>query len=258
MIDLHTHVLPGIDDGPRDMVGSVAMAARAAECGTRTLVATPHIRHDWPNVHPAQIRELAIEVNRTVREHGIDLFVMPGGEVDLATGIDMDDEQLRLVTLGGNGRDLLVETPYGPLPTVFEDLLARLGERGFRLTLGHPELNWSFQHDHARLGRIAESGILIQVTARSLAAARGSRARTLAADALKNGWVHVIASDGHSADWRPPDLKEGADAARRAVGEEEVEWMVRDAPLAIVEGRDLPERPERTRGAGRFAFLRRG
>src|SRR2546421_6669824 len=212
MIDIHTHVLPGIDDGPQDTVGSVAMAHLAAERGTRTLVATPHVRQDHRKVVVEEIQEPARPLNRLVRDYGIDVFIVPGGEVGLARALEMSDEQLALVTLGGNGRDLLVETPYGELPSVFESLLQSLVQRGFRLTLGHPELNPSFQSDPDRLGRVAESGIVLQITSGSLAGKR-SAARSLAFRALEERWASVLASDSHSAEWRPPDPNPGAQAS---------------------------------------------
>ena len=253
MIDIHTHVLPGIDDGPQDTVGSVAMAHLAAERGTRTLVATPHVRQDHRRVVVEEIQERARALNRLVRDYGIDLFIVPGGEVGLARALEMSDEELDLVTLGGNGRDLLIETPYGQLPSLFEALLQSLVERGFRVTLGHPELNPSFQADPERLGRLADSGIVVQLTAGSLAGRR-SAARPLALHALDEGWASVLASDAHSAEWRPPDLNPGIEAARRALPQAaaEIEWMVNEAPLAIVQGEDLPPRP------ARHATIRRG
>jgi protein-tyrosine phosphatase len=257
VIDIHTHVLPGIDDGPGDTVGSVAMAERAADAGTRTLVATPHVRQDYPKVRPDEIRERARELNRLVRDYGIDVFIVPGAELALDSAVHMSDEELETVTVAGNGRDLLIETPYGPLPTVFEKLLETLAERGFRITLAHPELNPSLQRDPERLGALVDDGVVLQLTSASLSGRR-SPARKLAALALKRGWVTVLASDAHSAEWRPPDLGPGVAAARKMLhgAEAEVDWMVNAAPLAIVQGRDIPDRPEREPVQG--GLFRRG
>ena len=248
MIDLHTHVLPGIDDGPPDTVGSVAMADLAAERGTRSLVATPHVRDDHPRVRIEEIRERAAALNRIVRDYGIDVFVLPGAELSISSAVHLDDEQLDMITLGGNGRDLLIETPHGPLPSVFEDLIDRIVERGFRVTLAHPELNPTLQKDPDRLGRMIDrSAVLVQVTGASFIRKRRSGTRVLAVELLERGWAHVIASDAHATEWRPPDLAEGVEAARRAMPEAaaEIDWMVTAAPLAIVQGVELPPRPAR-------------
>jgi protein-tyrosine phosphatase len=234
------------------------MAHLASECGTRTLVATPHVREDHKKVLVEEIQERARSLNRLVRDYGIDVFIVPGGEVALGRALEMSDDELRLVTLGGNDRDLLIETPYGGLPEVFESLLSRLAERGFRVTLGHPELNPSLQDHPERLGEIAGSGVLIQLTASSLTGRR-SAARTLAVRALEESWASVLATDAHSAEWRPPDLNPGLQAAKRAFpgAAAELDWMVNDAPLAIVQGRELPPRPARDATSGRRGLWRR-
>ena len=261
MIDLHTHVLPGIDDGPDEMVGSVALADAAANAGTRTLVATPHVREDHPRVRVARIQEDAARVNRIVRDYGIDLFVVPGAEVSLSSAVALEDDELRLATLGGNGRDLLIETPYDELPGVFEDLLRGVVARGFRVTLAHPELNPSFQGEPERLGRLVDEGtVMSQITAASFTAGRRSKRRAFAVKAVDEGWAHVIASDTHSAEWRPPDLRPGIEAAQRALPAcaRLINWMVNAAPLAIVQGVELPPKPAREEVQKRgFPFARR-
>jgi len=152
VIDIHTHIIPGIDDGPPDMSGTVAMGEVAAANGIRMLAATPHVREDHPGVRPDEIAQRAEEVDGVLRGHGIDIWVAPGGELAITAMVDMSDSQLKDVTLGGNGRDLLVETPYGPLPYIFEELLGDLRRRGFRVTLAHPERNPTLQQDLGRLG----------------------------------------------------------------------------------------------------------
>lgn len=258
VIDIHTHIIPGIDDGPPDMVGTVAMAEVAAANGIHMLAATPHVREDHPAVRPDEIAQRAEEVDGVLRGHGIDLSVAPGAELAITAMVEMSDSALRAITLGGNGGDLLVETPYGALPYVFEELLADLRQRGFRITLAHPERNPTLQRDPARLGALIESGILVQLTASSLAAGKRSPAREVALEALEQGWAHVIASDAHSADWRPPDLSAGLHAAGRSIPSlaAELEWMVTVAPFAIIHGDELPPRPERPPRA-RSTLLRR-
>jgi len=245
MIDLHSHVLPGIDDGPRDLAGSIAMAHVAADAGTTCLVATPHLREDHPAVRPGELAARVAEVNRALARHGVGVEVVSGAEVDLTTGLELGDEDLRAASLAGRGRDLLVESPYGPLPSVFESLISSLAGRGFRITLAHPELNPSFQDQPERLERLVADGILLQLTARSLRAGRRSPARTLALTALERGWAHVVASDGHSSDWRPPAL--GVEVRRLAEREPHLAprlaWMTVDAPRAILDGVALPPGP---------------
>jgi len=245
MIDLHSHVLPGLDDGPPDMSSSVAMARVAADSGTRRLVATPHLREDFPRVHIAELADRVTQLNAAIQRHGIDLEVVRGAEVDLATALDASDEELRQVTLAANGSDLLIETPYRPVPSILESLLDVLRHRGFRVTLAHPELNASFHRDPERLGRLADAGVHLQLTARSLRLQRGSRARDLALTAIKRGWAHVLASDGHSSQWRAPCLGSELKDAQRRHPELALRlaWMVGDAPAAILNATALPPIP---------------
>jgi protein-tyrosine phosphatase len=245
VIDLHTHVLPGLDDGPDTLAGSVAVAEVAAHAGTRTLVATPHLRADHPAVRPDELAGRARELTEHLRGRGLPVEVLPGAEVDLQAAAALPDGELVLATLGGNGSDLLVETPYGPLPTDFADRLLELAGRGFRLTLAHPERSPTVQARPEIVGALVERGVLVQLTARSLS---GRGATTGAASTLlERGWAHVLASDAHALDRRPPDLgarlRQAVDAFPHAA--DELEWMVTSAPRAILDGRPLGERPAR-------------
>ena len=245
MIDLHTHVLPGLDDGPATVAGSVAVAEVAAHAGTRTLVATPHLRADHPAVQPRELAARARELTEHLRKRGLPVEVLPGAEVDLGAAAGLDDAELALATLNGNGRDLLVETPYGPLPDDFDARLLELAGRGFRLTLAHPERSPSVQAHVELLGDLVQRGVLVQLTARSLVG-RGAAAPAARA-LLERGWAHVLASDAHALDVRPPDLgaclRQAAEAFPHAA--DELEWMVGEAPRAILDGLPLPERPAR-------------
>jgi protein-tyrosine phosphatase len=245
VIDLHTHVLPALDDGPATLAGSVAVAEVAAHGGTRTLVATPHLRADHPTVRPRELAGRALELTEHLRSRGLPVEVLPGAEVDLDAAAALADDELALATLAGNGSDLLVETPYGPLPPDFADRVHALAARGFRLTLAHPERSPGVQMRPDLVGPLVERGALVQLTARSLAGRgpSGAAARTL----FERGWAHVLASDAHAIDRRPPDLgarlRQAVDAFPHAA--DELEWMVTDAPRAILDGRALPERPAR-------------
>ena len=254
MIDLHTHVLAGIDDGPDDLAGSVAVAEVAAHGGVRTIVATPHLRADHPAVRPRELARRAAELSDHLRERGLPVEILPGAEVDLQTAAELTDEELRLATLAGNGRDLLLETPYRRLPRSFEEQVLALADRGFRITLAHPERNGELKQDPDRVGALVERGVLVQLTARSLAG-RPSKTSALL---LERGWAHVLASDAHAIDMRPPDLgasvRQAADAFPHASAE--LEWMVSAAPRAILDGRPLPDRPERAARRRRLRWPR--
>ena len=260
MIDLHSHVLPGIDDGPGDIEGSVELAGAAVAAGIRTSVATPHLREDHPAVVVAELAGRVDQLNALLAQRAIDLTVVPGAEVALTRALGMSDTELRAATLGGNGRDVLLETPYGALPDGYEPFVERLMSRGFRVLAAHPERNPTMQSDPRRLGRLVEAGMLVQLTAASLQGRRRSRARALAFTALEQGWVHALGSDAHSARWRPPELMPAIEAATRRLPAlaAELRWMVEEAPRAILEGRTLPPRPARRETARRVRLRRAG
>ena len=245
MIDLHTHLLPGIDDGPADAEGALALARTAAAQGTRTIAATPHLRDDYPDVRPEELGERCAEMGTAIRAAGIDLEVVQGGEAGLMWAVHASDEELRCASYGASGRYLLVESPYGALTATFEQLLLSLADRGYRLLLAHPENNPTFQEEPGRLRALAQRGVLLQVTARSLVR-RGRRrpAASLAQSLVRDGLAHVLASDAHSGgSFRPPALAAGVDAAAELVGEKRALWMVEGAPAAILAGEPLPEPP---------------
>ena len=253
MIDLHTHVLPGIDDGPASMDRALEVAARAAGAGVRTMAATPHLRADHPAVRPPELAGRVDALNRALAAAGVGVEVVPGGEVDLLWAQEAADEDLRLVSYGQRGTDLLVETPYGELPPNFDDVLFRLAMRGFRLLLAHPERNPTFQRHPDRLAALGERGVLMQVTAAALAGPRGAGGR-LARSLVLEERAHVIASDAHGPEAGVrASLAEGVRSVPRAV-RRRAEWMTTEAPAAILAGEPLPSAP----AARRRRWTRRG
>jgi protein-tyrosine phosphatase len=242
VIDLHTHILPGVDDGPANLAGSLAVAEVAYHGGTRTVAATPHLRADHPNVTAAGIKKLVASLRA---ERGIGLRVETGAEVDLDAAEALPDAELAQATLAGNGRDLLVEAPYYSLDGELPERLRALTARGFRLTLAHPERCPDLCDSPAVLGGLVEDGVLVQVTARSLGK-RGAVGESAAA-ILDQGLCHVLASDAHAMDVRPPDLGTQSHRAQAAFPwlADELRWMVNEAPAAILAGAELPPRPAR-------------
>jgi protein-tyrosine phosphatase len=244
MIDLHSHVLPGIDDGAANVAEALELAEAAAAGGTRVLAATPHVRADHPGVRPEELLGRCEEINARLRQAGVRLEVIQGGEVDLEWATAASDEELRLVSYCGRGTDLLVETPYGSLPPDFEDRVQALSARGFRALLAHPERSPTLQRDPERIAGLIAHGVLVQLTARSLVPSTPqSAAHVLSAALVAQGLAHVLASDAHAASGpAPPDLARGVAAASAIVGPR-AHWMASDAPAAIVAGEPLPRAP---------------
>ena len=238
MIDLHCHALPGIDDGPDDMHGSIALARAAAESGTKTLVTTPHIDRWW-NVDPASVAGRVAELRATLADEDIDLDLRAGGEIALTRLVDLDDQELDAVALGG-GRHVLLEAPLTPGAGDFDRLiLAVLSRRP--VLLAHPERCPAFLREPERYEGLLEAGALGQVTAGSFAGQFGDTIRATVLRWLDRGWVHVVASDAHDAYRRPPGLR--GPLARAGLGAELATWLTEAVPTAILESRPIPERP---------------
>jgi protein-tyrosine phosphatase len=244
VIDLHTHVLPGVDDGPASVEDSLALLRVAARDGTTWLAATPHLRRDFPRVRVEDIARRCRELQAQIPED-LGVRIVGGAEVDLAWALRATSTQLRLASYAGRGTDLLVETPYGMSPEVFEPSIMRLMEQGYRVLLAHPELN-TFLHEKVdRLEGLVERGVLVQITAASLLAPKRSRRSRLARHLVEHGYAHVIASDAHAAGpRRPPGLTAAVEVARR-IAPDRADWMVTSAPAAILAGKPLPPLPAR-------------
>ncbi len=243
MIDLHTHVLPGIDDGPATIDGSLELLRAAHADGISRLAATPHVRDDYPT--PAETMERLVgAVNAAAREAGIPVEVLPGGELDLAYLERLDDETLRRFGLGGNPGVLLIETPYLGWPVGLQDVVFRLALRGFSVVLAHPERNPDVQAKPGLLEPLVAAGMLVQLTAASVDGRLGKRARACAHHLLGAGLAHLLASDAHASSVRATGLT----AAAGALAQPELfDWLTREAPARVLAGEPLSAPPDRRR-----------
>jgi protein-tyrosine phosphatase len=250
VIDLHSHILPAVDDGPRTLDGSLELARAAVADGTRTILATPHVNDD-PRIGPELVAERLEQLRPALAEAEIPLEVLPGGEIAIWRLVDLDDAALRALALGG-GPYLLVESPFSPVVGDFEPMVLDLHARGHRVLLAHPERCPAFQRDPARLERLADAGVLVQITAGSMVGAFGSTVRRFTAGLLRDGLAHVVASDAHDAVKRPPGLTAGFAALERelpGIGEQQP-WLTEAVPRAILDGTPLPARPPLPKPAG--------
>ncbi len=256
MIDLHTHLLPGIDDGPSSVADAVAMARIAVEAGTGTIVCTPHVHPSYPGVTPEVIHRGVAELREALAVEEVPLEILPGAEISLDRLPELSDQDLRALTLGG-GDWLLLELPFHGWPFSLPQMLYDLEVRGFGGVLAHPERAESVQLSPDRLRDVVGRGALVQVTASSFTGEHGPRAKRAAAGLMRQGLVHFLASDAHGVGWRPPDMREGiAAAAHEArIGEEELAWCVEEGPRLVVEGG--PIRPPRLTPARRLRAVSR-
>jgi protein-tyrosine phosphatase len=238
VIDLHCHVLPGIDDGPETIEGSVALARTAIAAGIRTVVATPHVSWRYPN-DPDTISRLVGEVNARLLEEGLELEVRPGGELARTHLPEIEPELLTRFGLGG-GSWLLVEPPFTAVATGLDAIVQDLLRRGHRVVLAHPERCQGLRRDPGMLQGLAANGVLMSITADSLTGRFGSEVRRFSLELARDGMVHNVASDAHDDVQRPPGI---LDALEQAGLRPLADWLTREVPAAILADERIPARP---------------
>jgi len=271
MIDLHVHILSGLDDGPRALNESIEMCRMSYRDGVRTIVATPHTLNGVYLNDRATILTKIHELNETLNKCGMqnaecgtknsrseiqsssidselrtpnsELRILAGADVRFCEEILLRLDRGEVTTVGDGGRFLSVEFPFQGIPYRAEDILFRLMTRGIIPIITHPERNLEISDRPKRYYEMIRMGCLGQVTAMSLTGRFGQRVRKGVEKLVKERVVHIIASDAHSINERPPVLSEAVRAAEKIVGKEEARKMVSDYPRAILEGR-RPNVPE--------------
>jgi protein-tyrosine phosphatase len=204
-VDIHCHILPGIDDGARDWNDALAMARLAVEDGTSTIVATPHQLGSWSQNCGDDIRRLTAELNERLQAEQIPLTVLPGGEArfeaDLVDRIINGD----VLTLGDHRRHMLVELPHD-LFLPIDSLCKALVARRVSVILAHPERNQGILRQPDLLGSVVDAGCLTQITAGSLCGTLGSEMQQFSEWMVHEGLVHMVATDAHGPRTRRPLL----------------------------------------------------
>jgi protein-tyrosine phosphatase len=239
VIDLHTHILPGIDDGARTLDDALEMARALVADGVTAVAATPHVRDDYPTSADAMLQ--AVDgLRRALEEEGIALTLLPGAELAVDRIPRLDEHELRRLTLAGSGHYVLVETPYHGWPPELAEQLLELRFAGFTPVLAHPERNAEVQGAPSLLAPFVHGGTLVQVTAASLDGRLGAGPRETAFHLVETGHAHMVASDAHTPDVRAVGMRSAADALGGAAL---AEWLTSDLPRALVERRSLPPRP---------------
>jgi len=281
MIDLHSHILHGLDDGPETMDESIQMCWISYRDGVRTIVATPHtLNGEYQNDRStilAKVKELndAIKkfgvqssefgvdpstrlpfelspssvdpkidpMTRQLNDPMIDFRILPGADVHFSNEILHQLDQEEVMTVGDGKRFLMLEFPLHTIPIGAEEVLFQLMARGIVPVISHPERNLEITRRPERYYEMIRMGCFGQVTAMSLTGGFGAKIKGFAEKMLKKRLIHLIASDAHSVDGRPPILSPAVKEAEKIVGREEAQKMVTEYPSAILDGRK-PNVPE--------------
>lgn len=242
-VDMHTHILPGIDDGARDWDATMTMIAQAAEEGTGAILATPHYIEGRYQPSAATIRFLVEEARRRVATAGLRVEVHGAQEVHATAGIPEMLERGEVMSVADRGRHLLVEFPYTEIPRWIDRFDDDLRRAGLRPILAHPERCAGVIVEPERLYALLERGWLTQIDANSLRGRWGDRIRLLAEEMLRWGWIHVVGSDAHHPAGRPPHLAGARARFAEIAGAERADLVFSVWPRMILEGKNPPVPP---------------
>jgi protein-tyrosine phosphatase len=265
MIDLHNHILYGQDDGAETLEESIRMCRISSQDGVRTIVATPHILPGIYENDRSTILSQVAELNNALKKLSFqrspfrvknldsmtrlpddlitELRILPGADVHFSSDLLERLERKEVVTVNDQGRYLMVEFESQGIPYMAEEALFQMLTKGIVPIISHPERNMEIAQRPQRYYEMIRMGCLGQVTAMSLTGEFGPEIKRSAEKLLSKRLIHIIASDAHSPDRRPPILSAGVKAAEKIVGKEEARKMVTEYPKAVIEGRrpDVPE-----------------
>ena len=255
--DTHVHLLAGLDDGPKTVDEALAMCRRLAADGVRSATALAHQNPDYPANTAAELRAAAAELAARLTAEAIPLAVYPTGEVMLGPDTATDLAAGTLLTYGSHGRHLLVEMPH----TAFLDVrgfAARLRPTGVRLVIAHAERYPELLHDYGYTSSLLAAGCLIQASAGALADPPSAADEKALKDWAKRGVIHVLGTDGHNLDRRPPRMRAGVQALARWAGPAAADRIAGIWGTSLLQGGPVNPPPPLAPARGWFARLSGG
>ncbi|RDI41647.1 tyrosine-protein phosphatase [Falsibacillus pallidus] len=252
MIDLHCHILPGLDDGAADLEASLLMAKKAEEEGIHTIIATPHHKNE-KYVNPKEsVLEEAAKLNDYLKEQRVDIEILAGQEVRVFGEIMEEYESGDILTLADRTPFILIEFPSGHVPRYAEKLLYDLQLKGLMPIIVHPERNQELMENPDLLYKLVKNGAFTQVTAGSVAGKFGKKIQRFSAQLIAANLTHFVASDAHNNTTRGFYMAEAYSRIKKQFGTD-VEYLFQENPYLLFEGKSvLKEMPERV---GKKKFL---
>jgi protein-tyrosine phosphatase len=234
MIDLHSHILPGVDDGAPDLETSVQMAKMAVADGIEVMACTPHFMQGLYDNDAGHIRKQVALLNEIFHERDINLALVAGSDAHIRTDLPQCLKDGTVLTLHDT-RYFLFEPSHATLPPRLEEFLFNVQVAGFVPILTHPERMKWMEQNFDMVKKLVQSGVWMQITAGSLTGRFGARPKYWAQRLLAEGCVHIIATDAHNVKSRPPLLAEAFEVAKAELGFDEATHLVVTRPTLVLE-----------------------
>lgn len=237
-VDIHCHLVPGIDDGSQSWDETLAMARMAVADGIGTIVVTPHQLGNFAHNHGDLIRSRTVELQQFLDRHEVPLQVLPGGDVRIEAGLVGKIRRGEVMSLADHRRHVLLELPH-ELYVSLDRLLSELASSSMVGILSHPERNLGILSRPAVVAPLVAAGCLMQVTAGSLLGAFGAQVQKFSESLLDDGLVHFISTDAHGPKSRRPLLRQAFDRVAKRVGLDAAKDMFCHNPSCVARGVDL-------------------
>lgn len=240
MIDLHCHILPGLDDGAQNWDESLEMAQTAVMDGISGIVCTPHYSPAFPGNSRIAVMALVEEFRLKLRQWGIRLELYPGCELAVESKLAEKIVSGELLTLNDNRKIALIEMPYQIVPPDLGGFFWMMQAKGISAVLAHPERNYSVIQNPSKLLEWIQGGILVQITAASLVGLFGREVRDFSRELLRRRMAHLVASDSHGHAGRRPVLSQARTVSESIIGPEETHRIFYEYPALILRG-EVPD-----------------
>ncbi|WP_088188392.1 CpsB/CapC family capsule biosynthesis tyrosine phosphatase [Desulfosporosinus sp. FKA] len=240
MIDTHSHILPGLDDGSKTMEESLDILRQLQKAGFETILATPHVLEGKDFLSPEEILTAAEEVRRAASKAGISAEIIPGSENYIFPDMAKWLREGKLLTLGNTGKYLLVELPMLEIPHYADQVFFELQVEGVTPILAHPERYLGLFQEAERALEWVKKGVLFQLDYRSVTGRYGSKPKQLAERMLSSGIIHFLGSDAHRVSSSDFIDREALQYIRQLVGKEEFRKMTVINPRRMIEGETIP------------------
>lgn len=240
MIDIHSHILPGVDDGAKNKAETLDMVRQLWETGFETILATPHVMEGKDYLSPSDILTATNQVRDWVAEAEIPVEILSGAENYIFPDMAKWAREGKLLTLGNTGKYLLLELPMLEIPQYTDQVFFELQVQGLTPILAHPERYKGLVDDPERILEWAKKGVLFQLDLRSLKGRYGPKSRELAETLLVNDLIHFIGSDAHHVSRSHSSDREVLRYVKKLVGESRFQELTCINPRSVLEGKSFP------------------